>query len=618
MRFNITLILWLLLSGTAFAGDFDYDAFSKIPVQHEGRIKPLETFARVHLERFSGASHIDNTPPIAWLAQSMFDPAKAMGRPLFLVKDVDVQAMLSLPSKPNNLYAFAEITQTLAANRALIQSLLQRPAPELTARERAILDLYEEAGLFTQIVLSQTLFLHLSANFPQTQLKKFHIAKAPSAFMDFYPYMSALKQALETVLARKGANPDRYTPQELQLAQTMQTLTITMQSSENNILLRVIPPSWSRDDVWLSPWAVFHTGQGSPESAEAMALWRSLAAAYQEHDAVHWKQASLALLQKSQAIADVRPDALSVEVAYYQWAPLGKSMALYIGAFLLTLFCLTDLRNRPIRLLAVSTASIGALLHFISIAARIYILQRPPVGTLYESLLFVSLIAVLFGLFLEWRLRSNLGLLVAALSGSILLFASQTFSGDDTMSMLIAVLNTNFWLATHVLCITTGYGFGIVAGIIAHVYLIMRCLNRSPELLKQVLRGAYGTALIALLFTSLGTILGGIWADQSWGRFWGWDPKENGALVICLWLIWLLHSRISGHFSERGFAAGLALLNIVIALSWLGVNLLSTGLHSYGFTDKAAWALAAFCAAEIMFAGITYAIIWRRERAPLL
>jgi ABC-type transport system involved in cytochrome c biogenesis permease subunit len=269
----------------------------------------------------------------------------------------------------------------------------------------------------------------------------------------------------------------------------------------------------------------------------------------------------------------------------------------------------------PARRIGIIATATGALLHFLSILSRIYILERPPVGTLYESLLFVSLIAVLFGLFLEWRLRNNLGLLVATLSGSLLLFMSQSFGSDDTMTMLIAVLNTNFWLATHVLCITTGYGFGIVTGIIAHVYLIMRCAGRNPDKTRQILRSGYGTALIALLFTSLGTILGGIWADQSWGRFWGWDPKENGALLICLWLIWSLHGRISSRLHETGFAVALAMLNIVIALSWLGVNLLATGLHSYGFTDKAAWALLCFCVAECSFAAMAYDMLRRRDYA---
>ncbi len=97
-----------------------------------------------------------------------------------------------------------------------------------------------------------------------------------------------------------------------------------------------------------------------------------------------------------------------------------------------------------------------------------------------------------------------------------------------------------------------------------------------------------------------------------------WDPKENGALMICLWIIWLLHSRVTGQMRERGFATGLALLNVVVACSWLGVNLLSTGLHSYGFTDKAAAGLALFCGSEIAFAAAMYCILWRRDRATIL
>ena len=608
MRFFVALLLWLSTCFAAYADDFSYADFARIPIQHEGRIKPMNTFALVHLERFYGKTRIDDMSATQWLARAMFDPAAAMDQPLFLLKDADAEAMLNLPPKSDHLYSFAEATAAVEANQKLMESLLELSPPELSAGQRAVLDLYENTSLFAQILLSNTLFLHLAIDVPVDA------DAPPTAFIDYYPYMPELKKSLQALVARKGMDLDQYAPAETELARGLNTLTMTLENSEDNTLLRVIPPTWGGDE-WLSPWAVFHSGQGSPETAESMALWRNLAVAYQAHDAVAWQEASAALRQKAEGFSGVRPDALSLEMAYYKWSPLGKSMALYIAGFVLTLLCLSGLpKVRVARLLAVGAVGAGVLLHFITIASRIYILQRPPVGTLYESLLFVSLIAVLFGLFLEFRMRNNLGLLVATVAGSMLLFASQSFSGDDTMSMLIAVLNTNFWLATHVLCITTGYGFGLVAGIIAHVYLIMGCLRRDPDRTLQVLRGGYGTALIALLFTSLGTILGGIWADQSWGRFWGWDPKENGALLICLWLIWLLHSRISGHFHERGFAVGLALLNVVIALSWLGVNLLSTGLHSYGFTDKAAWVLAAFCAAEFLFAGVTWCVLWRRER----
>jgi len=106
---------------------------------------------------------------------------------------------------------------------------------------------------------------------------------------------------------------------------------------------------------------------------------------------------------------------------------------------------------------------------------------------------------------------------------------------------------------------------------------------------------------IALFFTLFGTILGGIWGDQSWGRFWGWDPKENGALLIVMWLLMLIHLRISGLVKAPGYALVLVLSNITVALAWFGVNLLSVGLHSYGFTDGAALNLLIFIILEICF-----------------
>ena len=118
-------------------------------------------------------------------------------------------------------------------------------------------------------------------------------------------------------------------------------------------------------------------------------------------------------------------------------------------------------------------------------------------------------------------------------------------------------------------------------------------------------------AICALLFTSVGTLLGGIWADQSWGRFWGWDPKENGALLIVLWLIWVLHGRLSGHFKLRGFATALALTNIMVALTWFGVNLLGVGLHSYGFISGIAYGLGGFIIAQITVVAGLYFYNWK-------
>ena len=90
----------------------------------------------------------------------------------------------------------------------------------------------------------------------------------------------------------------------------------------------------------------------------------------------------------------------------------------------------------------------------------------------------------------------------------------------------------------------------------------------------------------ALLFSFFGTVLGGLWADDSWGRFWGWDPKENGALMIVLWNALGLHARWAGLVRERGLAALAAFGNIVTLWSWEGVNQLGVGLHAYsGLTE---------------------------------
>jgi ABC-type transport system involved in cytochrome c biogenesis permease subunit len=157
------------------------------------------------------------------------------------------------------------------------------------------------------------------------------------------------------------------------------------------------------------------------------------------------------------------------------------------------------------------------------------------------------------------------------------------------MIMLRAVLDTNFWLATHVVIITLGYSAMFVAGFLATVYIVRGFFTRTllPATAKALTRMVYGIVCFATLFSFVGTILGGIWADQSWGRFWGWDPKENGALLIVIWCAIVLHARWGGMIRERGLMAMAIFGNIVTAFSWFGVNMLGVGLHSYGFMDAA-------------------------------
>jgi ABC-type transport system involved in cytochrome c biogenesis permease subunit len=229
----------------------------------------------------------------------------------------------------------------------------------------------------------------------------------------------------------------------------------------------------------------------------------------------------------------------------------------------------------------------------------------------------VAFVAVLSALVLELLTRHGMGMLSASMVGVILLSIAQRYAAEgDTLKMLVAVLDSNFWLSTHVVTITIGYSACLLSGAIAHVWLI-RSLGKPGEArtatLRELDRMVYGTTCFGLLFSFIGTVLGGIWADQSWGRFWGWDPKENGALLIVVWCAILLHARMWGKIRALGFSVGAVLGGIVVALAWFGVNLLNVGLHSYGFTSGAATKLFGFIGAELIFVAIC--LPWSQARS---
>src|SRR6185436_3236347 len=113
----------------------------------------------------------------------------------------------------------------------------------------------------------------------------------------------------------------------------------------------------------------------------------------------------------------------------------------------------------------------------------------------------------------------------------------------------------------------------------------------------------YGVTCFGLLFAFVVTVLGGIWANYSWGRFWGWDPKENGAALICLCMLASLHARMGGYIREMGVHLAAIFTGCVVAFSWWGVNLLGVGLHSYGFTSGIWTATYVFWASQAAMIG---------------
>ena len=146
-----------------------------------------------------------------------------------------------------------------------------------------------------------------------------------------------------------------------------------------------------------------------------------------------------------------------------------------------------------------------------------------------------------------------------------------------------------------------GYAGGLLASAIAHIWILGKLFGfrkKDKAFYKSIIRMVYGVICFSLLFAIFGTIMGGVWANDSWGRFWGWDPKENGALLICIWFLMVLHGRMGGYLRDRGIAICAVVGGVVVSASWWGVNLLGVGLHSYGFTSGVLMTLLTFWAIE--------------------
>jgi ABC-type transport system involved in cytochrome c biogenesis permease subunit len=236
-------------------------------------------------------------------------------------------------------------------------------------------------------------------------------------------------------------------------------------------------------------------------------------------------------------------------------------------------------------------------LHTFALVARVYISGRPPITNLYSTAIFIGWAVVLLSLVLESIQRLGLANIVASVVGFITLFLAYNLSLDgDTFIVLQAVLDTQFWLATHVITINLGYAATYLAGAWGITYIIgahvFRVLDDGDR--KLVLRALYGTLCFAIFFSFVGTVLGGLWADDSWGRFWGWDPKENGALMIVLWNALVLHARWGALVKARGLATLAVFGNIITTWSYFGVNEYGVGLHAYGASESstAMWLLA--------------------------
>jgi cytochrome c-type biogenesis protein CcsB len=242
---------------------------------------------------------------------------------------------------------------------------------------------------------------------------------------------------------------------------------------------------------------------------------------------------------------------------------------------------------------------------------RTLVAGRAPVTNMYETVVFAAWGAVLLALLFE--LRSRTRVVTACASGLAviaLILADNVPIMDGSITPLVPVLRDNTWLTLHVLTITLGYAAFLLALGLGHVNLgVFLFAPQRASLLKSLTQFLYRSLQVGTLFLAVGTLLGGVWASYSWGRFWGWDPKETWALIALLGYVALLHGRLLGWIRDFGLAVGSILGFLLVLMAWYGVNfVLGTGLHSYGFGVGGYGYVGAYLALEGAFLG--YAV-WR-------
>lgn len=261
--------------------------------------------------------------------------------------------------------------------------------------------------------------------------------------------------------------------------------------------------------------------------------------------------------------------------------------------------------------------AIGAGLMILMIILRMLIQNRPPITNLFDTFLFIGALGFFLGLAIENITKKRIAIsagVVLAMVCCLLLGPFREINTAETMSPLEAVLDTNFWLWIHVTTINVGYCGGLLAALAAHFYIFGQAFNidtGNREQYRSLTRIVYGIACFSLFFSLVGTVLGGIWANYSWGRFWGWDPKENGALMIVLWTLVILHARLGGYIRDLGINVCAIILGMIIAFSWFGTNALGVGLHSYGFAQGIVNALVTFWVIELAVLGLA---VWVKVR----
>jgi ABC-type transport system involved in cytochrome c biogenesis permease subunit len=590
------------------------DELSRMVILENGRKKPLDTFAQNILKQFSGLDRFERKPAIEWLARVLFDPEKSHNDKVFLITNPEVLDSIGISrvGKARNRYSFLQLYSGINRLRQLAFNVSKMENKERSFIENEIISLYNDLYVYRQLTDSLS-FLFPHSDFTINSAETKQTLGLPADRVQFsFLELAAVKAKIDALAASfKDKDKAEWSDSEKEIVSITESMS-QWASHYRDLPLTIIPGKRQEresNEKWLSPWDILISSYFHGSSpAEELSLLQDAVTGYKEN---RQELFNTALITFNNSIREkagdrIRERAVFLEVFYNRLDPFYKTKFFYGFAVLFLLLSFVAARKWFYRL-SFFLLIVGFLLHLLGVVIRMYIMQRPPVTNLYETFVFTGLITALLGMVLEFFHKRNLGILTGGLAGLILLMIAGKYALEgDTMGMLVAVLDSNFWLASHVITIILGYAGVVLSGLIGHVYIIQKIFRpHKTDLLKNTFQAVYAIQAFGLIFTFLGTVLGGIWADQSWGRFWGWDPKENGALLILLLSALLFHAKLAGWIKETGMAFGTVIGVIAVSLAWFGVNLLGVGLHSYGFTSGVARNLFLFIAFELLFMLVT-------------
>jgi len=591
---------------------FHVREFGRLPVLMDGRVQPLDSVGRNSLLQIRSTAsvpleetkawqfwrHPKKLKASEWLVEVFLKPEQADERPIFLIHHPELLGEFKLEGKgqeKSGLFYFT-YNQLRPVRDAIHEQARQISAideKQRTPVQKQLMKLESGLGIYERLKNSLR---------PETE-------------DDFAGQLAEFKQSVGPGVAALRAKEAGEPYDQVAFDRFVKIFNQYYVMSNIALPLAVPPPGEDHTrENWRNVGATLIEVARGGEIPAAVNHYATMASAYRHNNPEAFNRAIAEYrnwLSAHKLTAEI--DKGRRESFFNHLQPFLHSMITYICAFLLAAGSLLTLGLWPntsetLRRSAVYLVVFAWIVHTGGLIFRMMLEGRPPVTNLYSSAVFIGWGGVLLSLLLERVFKVGIGAAVASVSGFVTLIIAHNLAlGGDTMAMLQAVLDTNFWLATHVVVITLGYASTFVAGLLAAAYIFLGLLTRvltirsaGLDVGRMLGKMVYGIVCFATLFSFVGTVLGGIWADQSWGRFWGWDPKENGALIIVIWNAAILHARWGGMIRERGLMNMAVFGNIVTAWSWFGTNMLGIGLHAYGFMDEGFLWLMAFVGSQLL------------------